>query len=178
MVKYLKILLALLIGAVILLLPLLLNRKTRPEYFKQVQLNETIQVVNNTDQQYLDTIVSIGLDQLGIADVTVLLYPLSETLKQSSGGDLFAHIRESDGTFYIFLDDKLDRSEAITVISHELIHLKQYYEKRFIYKDGTVTWMGIKYKLEQIAYDERPWENEAFINHADLSKKIETFLYD
>lgn len=178
--KYLKpLLIVLLIGVIIFLL---LNKKTKPDYFKQVELNQINQIINNTDKPYLDTIVSVGLDQLGIGNVVVLINPLSKTAKESFdlsvGGSLEAHIRESNGTFYIFINNELTKTEVLTVISHELIHLKQYYEKRFIYENDTITWMGIKYKINQIRYDERPWETEAFIRQNDLVEKIETILYN
>lgn len=177
--KYLKqLLIILLIGLAIFLF---LNRKTKSDYFKKVDLNKENRIVNNTDKPYLDTIVSVGLDRLGINNVDVLIYPLSETARKNfqrtSGGDLDAHIRENNGVFYVFMNSELGRSEMITVLSHELIHLKQYHEKRVIYKDDTIIWMGIKYKLNQIAYDDRPWENEAFIRQNDLIEKIEKVLY-
>lgn len=178
--KYLKSLLIILVIGIAIFL--FLNRKTKPDYFKKVDLNEANQILNNTDKPYLDTIVSVGLDQLGIDSVDVLIYPLSETARKNfqrtSGGDLDAHIRENNGIFYVFLNSELSRSEMITVLSHELIHLKQYHEKRVIYKDDTIIWMGIKYKLSQIAYDDRPWENEAFIKQNDLADKIEMVLYN
>jgi hypothetical protein len=58
------------------------------------------------------------------------------------------------------------------VLSHEIVHVHQYYSGRLIFDDNKITWMGDEYKLDGLPYDSRPWENEAFFLESELKSRI------
>lgn len=144
--------------------------------FKPVDLQQDNYVLNNSLPSYYDTIVSIGLELAGIKGVSVTIEQLSDAAKQSFSGELNAHVRYLNGQFYLFIDP-LTKRRAITIISHEIIHMKQYLDGTFQYEDGRITWNGDAYLLEDINYDDRPWETEAFQMESQLASQISEVVY-
>ena len=173
MTKTNKILL--IIFAILLVVGLyLLNRNSNKPYNKVV-LSKENHITNLTNTVYLDTIVSVGLSKLKQSNVFVLILPLTQ--KQidlfSENGELRAQIVGKGSNYIIFVSD-LTRSESITVISHELIHLSQYRSGRLILTTNGVVWEDKL--IGNLSYDKRPWELEAFANQRSLSDKIEKVL--
>ena len=76
----------------------------------------------------------------------------------------------------LFIDD-VNREESITIISHELIHLKQYLTKELVYSNGIVYWYKKELTLNDIGYGDRPWETDAFKKEPELSNKIKSAIY-
>lgn len=144
--------------------------------FKPVELEQNNYVSNNVLPSYYDTILMVGLEVAGIQGVTVTVEELSDKAKQSFNGELNAHIRYIDGRFYLFIDP-LSKKRAITIISHEIIHMKQYLDGTFKYDDGRITWNGQAYLLEDINYDDRPWETEAFQLESQLASQVSDVVY-
>lgn len=175
-----KIVIAVLFVLVVVLVIVQTSKNKSEVYFKQVQLDTTNLVSNSVDKPYMDTILHVGLSILNLKDVMVSVLPLTESAKSqfaAEGGELKAHIREYDGVYYIFIDD-VDRIESIKILSHELIHLKQYYEKRLYLKDGRIpVWLGDEYPLNYTTYENRPWEVEAFSLDDQIEEKITSVLY-
>lgn len=168
-----------LIGIIVLTLGVLVIYKSQTENersFKPVELEQDNYVSNNSLPSYYDTIVSIGLELAGIEGTSVTIEELSDKAKQSFNGELNAHIRYIDGKFYLFIDP-LSKKRAITIISHEIIHMKQYLDGTFQYDDGKITWNGQAYLLEDINYDDRPWETEAFQMESQLASQISDVVY-
>ena len=100
------------------------SSKNQPEkYFNPVKFNSINYVNNNTDKNYYDTIIEVGLEKLNLKGISILITPLSESVKSILGDnyELKAHIREN-GTGYVLFIDNVSREESITIISHELIH--------------------------------------------------------
>lgn len=176
--SHLYLLLGVLIALIIVLMVYLSTKEEKP--FNQIQLDtQTNFVSNNTEFQYYDTIVYVGLKELGLEGIDITIAPLSETARQNfqnNGGDLYAHLRESGGKYYLFILPS-SKSQSITIISHELIHLTQYHSKKLTYENGIVNWEGRPYTLEEISYNLRPWEDEAFQMEGELSNKISKILY-
>jgi len=130
-------------------------------------------VHNTTSYSYYDDIIHVGLNKLGIEETVVIVQEVS-TIPNSNFGDLElkAVIRNS-GNQYLILVNNLGRLEAIKVLSHELIHLKQYKSGRLIEKGGIITFEGKEYyKNELPNYYARPWEKEAFMQQMDLREEI------
>ena len=95
----------------------------------------------------------------------------------SSELDLKACIIGQDDTYIIYVDNNMNRSQYITTFSHELIHLKQYYTKELIVKNNITIWKGQQINLNNVVYQDRPWEIEAFSNQKDLENKMNNILY-
>lgn len=174
--------LIILLGVLVLLSVLILIYIIREEQkpFNQIILDtEKNSVTNTTEYDYYDTIIHVGLQELGYEGIEISVYPLSETARQNfqnSGGDLHAHLREKDGKYYLFILPS-SKSQAITIISHELIHLTQYHTKKLTYENGIVNWEGKEYGVEEISYSIRPWEEEAFQLEGALTNQITKILY-
>jgi hypothetical protein len=167
------------VGLVVLILAsvIIYNLQSSKEVpFESVELKEENSVINGVLPTFYDTILSVGLDLAGIRGVTVTIEELPDEAKKSFNGELNAHVRYLDGSFYLFIDP-LNKKKAITVISHEIIHMKQYLDGTFQYDNGKITWNGEAYLLEDINYDNRPWESEAFQMEGQLASQISEVVY-
>ena len=172
------IILGVLLFLIIILLVYLGNKEGKA--FNRVTLDTNKNyVLNTTEYDYYDTIIHIGLIELGYEGIDITVAPLSEKARENfrnSGGDLHAHLREKDGKYYLFILPS-SKEQSITIISHELIHLTQYHTKKLIYENGVITWEGRQYGVEEINYNIRPWEEEAFQLEGGLSNQISKILY-
>ena len=176
-----KIIISFIVIILIGLITLLIIKlsKTQPEkYFSPVKFNSVNYVNNNTNKNYYDTIIKVGLEKLNLRDVSVLITPLSPEIKSILGDnyELKAHLRENGDEYVLFIDN-VSKEESITIISHELIHLKQYLTKELVYSNGIVYWQNKEFVLNDIGYGDRPWETDAFKKEPELSNKIKSTLY-
>jgi uncharacterized protein YjaZ len=175
-IKYFLIVIAIVLALIILFLSI--PREEKP--FNQVDLSiKTNTVLNSTGISYYDTILHVGLSEAGLENLILSVYPLSENAIQNfreQGGDLAAHVREQDGYYYLFISPT-SKSESITIIAHEIIHVLQYESDRLKFSDGLVTWEGETYLLNELKYDFRPWEAEAFNQERKLANQISSILY-
>lgn len=149
--------------------------------FKQFDIETTNMVANRTEDNYLDSVVYVGLDELGMDSIAVTIRPITDEVKQrfDSEGTLKAHILGRGKQYIIFLDD-MSRDESIKVLSHELIHLRQYVTQKLILHKNEVIWDGeviSEHKVSELEYDKRPWEMEAFAEQRRLENKIRNILY-
>ena len=158
----------------------LLRYANRVEYFEPVTLSENNYIINLSEEKYVDTIVSVGLDQLGIKECSVTIEKMPQRIK-----DLFYEQNQlnleatvfGDNFMFSILTNDLNRGNSILVLSHELIHLKQYNSGRLVYVgDGFVTFDNKVYKVTDIPYNDRPWEKEAFEQQYDLADKVRKIL--
>lgn len=155
---------------------LILKKKDENQYFEQVILTTNNTINNNSLPRYIDTILSVGLDVTGLVDITLVVNPMTESSKSSIPDyELRAHVREWDGVFYLFVGS-INRNEAIKILSHELIHIHQYYSGELSFTDGKVYWEGDEYELNNTEYGKRPWEQNAFDREIPLSNAIESIL--
>ena len=149
--------------------------------FKVVHIEKRNFIQNKTDKPYLDSIIHIGMNELGISGTYIIIKPLTEESKQqfSNELELKAHIKGLGKQYVIWVDD-MDRDETITVFSHELIHLRQYYNGKLIVSDGLIKWNDQiipTNELSTIDYNARPWEIEAFQEQKYLDIDIRKVLY-
>jgi len=149
--------------------------------FKQFDIETTNMVSNRTEDNYLDSVVYVGLNELGMDSIAVTIRPITDEVKQQfdSEGTLKAHILGRGRQYIIFLDD-MGRDESIKVLSHELIHLRQYVTQKLILHKNEVIWDGeviSEHKVSELEYDKRPWEIEAFAEQRQLESKIRNILY-
>lgn len=174
MTKTNKILLVIL--AILLIVGLYLLNKNSNKPYNKVILSKENHITNVTNTVYLDTIINVGLSKLNQSNVSIVILPLTQRQIDQFGdnGELKAQIVGKDNQYIIFVAD-LTRSEAITVISHELIHLTQYRSGRLKLTQTGVIWED-KVIDVNLAYDKRPWELEAFSKQRNLSDKITKVL--
>ena len=163
----------------LLLVALAIFLSIKPEKtFNVIELSNKNLVSNRGSKTYLDTIVQVGLDQMGIEGETVIVkeQPVARDL-----GDEFeseAYIIYQKGQSINFITPRINRMSAIEIISHELIHLEQYRKDRLqILKGGYVCWENDTIDITTTPYDKRPWEDEAFNYGPLLEEDIKLILY-
>lgn len=158
-----------------------LIKSNKEKYFEPIGLSENNTIVNFSKHQYVDTVVSIGLDILNIKDnyVTIRNVPeqIVESFKKQNDTDLGASIIGANDQYIIYINE-MSRTNSTKIISHELIHLQQYNSGRLrVIGSGVVMWEGKEIIVLNIPYNDRPWEREAFKRQDDLEKKLLEKLY-
>jgi hypothetical protein len=132
---------------------------------------------NETDMDYLDEIVHIGLMELGIGKVRVTIKPMDTKVKylvQSRNNQLLDAFIKGNGTRYVIYVSKFSKWKSIEIISHELIHLKQYYSDDLQICKGEVAYKKKIYRgARYLEYTERPWETDAYSEGRKLKIFIE-----
>lgn len=171
----------LLIGIIIILIFVLVIflKKQTDTTFNQIKLSETNIISNRANQKYLDTIVSVGLDELNIQKILVVIRPITQEIrnqlnKKESELDVKAFIIGKNNQYIIYIVDT-DRNSSIDIISHELIHLQQTQTGKLVKGTDVILWEGVEYS-PQIEYQQRPWEIEAFEISGELKSKIQNRL--
>lgn len=171
-----KIVILLCVMLMIILQYQIISTKDNGRPFNKVSFNDNNKVLNKVGLKYMDTVVLAGLNRLDIKNTNVLIKEFK--IESIEDIETIAYI-EHIGTIYIIWIRKIDKEECIEVLSHELIHLKQYINNRVEVNDGHVVWLGNKILNEDIPeYLERPWELEAFAKQGVLKNKIENILYN
>lgn len=163
------------------LLFFLLNKQNKEQYFNSIELTENNGIVNFSKHNYVDTVVSIGLDVLNVKNnyITIRDVPeqIVESFRKQNDMDLGASIVGANDQYIIYVNE-LSRMTSTKIISHELIHLEQYDSDRLrVISSGVVIWEGKEMNVLDIPYNDRPWEKEAFRRQDDLEKKILEKLY-
>ena len=153
----------------------------KEQTFNRIDIETTNMIANRTDRDYLDSIVYVGLNELNLDSVAITIRQISPDVQAmfDSESQLKAHIIGKGNQYIIFVDE-MGRDEAIKVLSHELIHLKQYYTKKLILEKDKVYWDGeeiYQREINETEYQRRPWEAEAFAGQRGLENKIREILY-
>ena len=153
----------------------------REQAFNRIDIQTTNLIANRTDRNYLDSIVYVGLNEMNLDSVAITIRQISPEVQAmfDSNSQLKAHIIGKGNQYIIFVDE-MSRDEAIKVLSHELIHLKQYYTKKLILEKDKVYWDGkeiYQREINETKYEQRPWEAEAFTGQRGLENKIREILY-
>lgn len=163
----------------IILLGIALYLSSRERYFNSYEFSKENFVTNRASKNYLDTIVQVGLDEMGIANHTVLIMNQSKQKDLGDGYQTQAYIINDENQSLILVDKNISRNSAIEILAHELIHLKQYHEKRLVILDSVnVEFEGEIYNINEIPYDRRLWETEAFSMGDILTNSIRYKLYE
>jgi len=188
--KILKYILIIGFISISLLVIILLNKyqndlDNRP--FKKIEFRKEIRISNNTEYTKLDTILYVGLcDLYHINYIEVYCYHLSpEITKIISVEDyeIYAFVEpfNYDNLKYkLFITKGLKTHELIKVISHEIVHIKQYYFKE-LYKNNKYIVFNdhffTPFDLKSIDYKNRPWEEEAYSEQKQNERNMKKYLY-
>ncbi len=171
-----KKLLIIIIGLLLILFVvyLILNYKDPNRPFKTIELSGDNLIQNNVYPPYYDTVLSVAMNKMGMVGNHVIIRDLSSGAKSQFDGELKAHLRYHNSIFYLFIMD-LDRTDAIEVLSHEVIHMDQYLKRDFVFENNEILWMGELMELGN--YEMRPWEKNAFARQGVLINKVKETLY-
>ena len=152
--------------------------------FEDIDFETTNIVYNRTDKEFYNAVVQVGLRELGMDSVIVSIREITQEAKDNFDIDteLRAHIlpNGSRGNNYVIWIADMGRFESIVVLSHELIHLKQYQNKELIIEEDGIVWKRIKFTYQDIShidYMTRPWERDAFNKDKALRFKMQDILY-
>lgn len=170
MKKYWKPIVA--IALILIFLLLLITPKDEP--FSKVDITSTNIVYNTTDRKYLDTIVIVGLKKLNIENTRVVIRNVENT-GVIPGYNLKAYILNKNNDYLIYIKEA-SRAESIEILAHELIHYKQYHDRRLFDLNTSIQWEGKSYS-PSFEYEQRPWEIEAFAKSNELEKSLNNELY-
>ena len=166
------ILIILLIIVVIGIIYLVTRKEETFKTYSPLNRNAITNLVKS--KTYLDTIVMVGLDKLGIGGYSVQIRPQQGTTKIDDEFTAEAFILGNEYNSVIYTKESLGRGTAIKILAHELIHLEQYRSGK-IKKlgNGSIEWNGeLIEDITTIPYNEREWEKEAFDKGRDLEKEI------
>lgn len=138
----------------------------------KLTLYPTIKVLNFTAEKYLDTIISIGVSELEIKNITVVIVSLNEEELQEE--TLMGYIEDQETYYLIKLRPGLSKEYYLEICAHELWHLFDMYNG-----DLKQLYYGLWYKGKVYTpydfYWEREFEifafkNELFLKLAILNK--------
>lgn len=178
MKKTLKIIVIILIGILIAFgVYKLITYKEAP-FDNKIEFDSANLIFNTTTNKFLDTVVYVGTNILGVKDLIITIKPLTNESVPSSMDDydLNGKILNMNNMYHIYIRD-FGKDRSIETISHELIHLKQYYTGKLVINKATIIWEGKPFSIVNLKYAEYPWEIEAFKEQKELEKKMKDFLY-
>jgi hypothetical protein len=141
--------------------------------------NSTIIINNNvindiSNKPYIDSVINIGLNNLNISGINVIV---KEFNNNSNNTNYLGYVKKYNDNDYIIWIDKMTKDKIILILSHELIHIKQYHTKQLMIKNSNVFWNNqIVYINDYDDYYQRPWENEAHYNEKKLYYFIKSKL--
>lgn len=146
--------------------------------FNKFDFNPKHIVLNTTEISYLDTIVHSGLQNIDIDSVIIVIKPLIKINDPLISDDIEikAYIK-GEGHQYIIFISKENKINSIQFLSHELIHLEQYYNKKLIIENNIILWNNDTINIQDYNYNDRPWEKEAFSKQYSLESKMKNILY-
>lgn len=141
--------------------------------------NNTNIITNNIkNKPYVDSIIKIGLKNLNIIGVNVTV---KELIHNERTENYLAYVKKYNNDDYVIWVDNMPQDKTIQTLSHELIHIKQYYTKQLIIDAENIYWEHKPYYIkENDNYYLRPWEYQAYLNEKNLylSIKIEFKKYE
>lgn len=164
-----------LIGVTIIALIIYVLATSRKDEYKPIPLNTVNHITNTTDKKYLDTIVSVTLDELKLKNIYITVNPLSQEVITSfdKNFNLRAIVRGNNSHYVIYVNSDLMRNESTRVIAHEMIHILQFQTKELEIKEGGVVyWRHSKVDLLNLSYEERQWERIAFDQEENLNDRV------
>lgn len=141
---------------------------------------DTLTVIDNTKTPYITEITSAGAYIMGVEPTTIYILPLTKNIKtifeKKYYNKLRGHVvKNTDDTFVIYVDISLTIEDLITVISHEMVHVKQLQTGRLKYINGKILWEGKPATLK-VDYNKRLWEKEAIRYQSYISERVKEIV--
>lgn len=136
--------------------------------------------ITNWCKYDLITICKIIITQiLNLTDVTLNIVNDDRTLDKFSTEDVqilaILYKTKLPHTYMLYLSSNLHK-ELLSVICHEMVHLKQYESGDLDLKDYKFYWKGKQY--DEPVYWNRPWEKEAKKEQYNIEKQVKKLYYE
>lgn len=155
--------------------------KRKSKMLAPLTIPEQYNIVNFSSYPLATNIIVLGLQELSINKINIEIHNMEQSHINNfdnNGFDLKAYIIPKSGYYKVGISKNISDSYLVTTLSHELIHLKQFYDNRLVIIDkNNVIWEGKQLKIYPENYESREWEIEAFINQGKISKKIQDKLW-
>lgn len=170
--------LGIILGTVVLCILAVWLFVPREKGFVDVPIDRTQnRVFNLTQAPFLDTIVHVGLNLIDVKGIVLIIRPLGTFYHPDLEGiDVDAYIQNQGNQYVLWIKD-LQRWNSIRVISHELIHIRQYYRGELEIVPNWVTWKGITMSKGTYSYMDSPWEKEAYGEQGEMETQLRKVLY-
>lgn len=131
-------------------------------------------VVNNT-QWNLDKYVYDCLKELGVDSCIIIIMPVETKIYGKYDG---VCKKIDDNSYFIGLSNKFFYKESLSVVTHELVHVWQYYSKRLCIIDvNNIMFNSVMYHTSVKYHYDDPQEIEARNIGDQLYKKLKPNFY-
>jgi hypothetical protein len=168
-----KILIIAIISAIVISALIFFNKDEQPIPNISARNNK---ILNRSTIMGADMIVAAGLMELDIDSIYVLISHIHNISKD--GLEYKAYIVSLAPKVYNIKIRSLSTRNAIDVLAHELIHLKQMHTNVLFNDKSTIYWGIMMYEVDNLPdYFSRPWEIQAFEEQVELSKGIRNLIY-
>lgn len=168
-----KILIIAIISAIVISALIFFDKDEQPISNISARNNK---ILNRSTIMGADMIVAAGLMELDIDSVYVLISHMPNIAKD--GLEYQAYILPIVPRVYDIKIRSLSTRNAIDVLAHELIHLKQMHTNILFNDKRTIYWGIMMYEVDNLPdYFDRPWEIQAFEEQIELSKGIRNLIY-
>lgn len=136
-------------------------------------------IYNVEKNKELTNIVAVALNTYQIKEITIIIryLTLQEQINLATPTGFTSAITQYQKGVYCISLIETSEENTIRLIGHEIVHVKQLYDKRIIYNDTSFIWNGKELINEIPPYKERPWEIEAITKEDSLSKVIKEVIY-
>lgn len=144
--------------------------------FNKITFNSSCKIHNYTSMQFVDTILQAGLRVVGIDSTTIIVQYLDKNKLSLGQYEIEAYVTESALCYFLYLKPN-GKLTSIRLLSHELIHIKQYYFNELsVNNSNFAIWKGDTIYKNDKDYKNYPWEKEAFSNQSEIEKQLKTLL--
>lgn len=79
--------------------------------------------------------------------------------------------------YTLLIRSDVGAGEILSIVCHEMIHLKQYYNKDLELDGYIFKWKGKWYK-DPIPYFDRPWEKEAIKEQYEIERQVKKLYFE
>jgi len=132
---------------------------------------EPTKIINNTDSEYIEEIIRIGLDELNINPKMIYVRKLERSI-DNVGINALVVGSGSGGNYVIYIKD-FSKYKTALYIAHELIHIQQEEQGNLTYDRDVIVYKEQLHFLDDLpSYRRRGWEREAFKKQKKLSSII------
>ena len=130
----------------------------------------------------MGTMVKLILTQiLGLEDIELVVITNDRAISKFDSNDLeFQAVLQADPEkhkYRLTYHSKAGAANILSILCHEMIHLKQYDKGELKLVKGGAIWKGQFYGKETPYFD-RPWEIEANADMYKIEKKVKELYYE
>jgi len=175
--KYLIIIILAVVAIIVALFFLL----RKPKIYMEKKFKPTIEVVNGTNFDIDTTVLTIADKILNLDTVKIHIYYGTVTLEDDDGiiVNTFAQKNPFPHSYTIFIGKNVNKAQINRILSHEMVHVKQYETGQLIpLEDKKVKYKGKAIDLQQLEYKRRPFEIDAFNEQMKVHSMLNRIVYE